>query len=242
MMSLLFSALAQAQVLNIEQERLVTDTTGWAGTADLKFAYFKNKTEFWSAGADLHLQYKTKKSLYLWLTDYSLARSSGESFANSGVQHLRYNYKILDWFTAEAFTQAQFNEVLNVKFRWLLGGGPRFKIVKTKPFRLYGATLYMYEYEELADTSVIHRDHRLSSYLSMTLKIKDNLSLINTTYYQPKFADFSDFRISSQTDLTIKISKHFSFTTSYIYFFDAVPAENVPPETHRVENGLSFEF
>ena len=194
MMSLLFSALAQAQVLNIEQERLVTDTTGWAGTADLKFAYFKNKTEFWSAGADLHLQYKTKKSLYLWLTDYSLARSSGESFANSGVQHLRYNYKILDWFTAEAFTQAQFNEVLNVKFRWLLGGGPRFKIVKTKPFRLYGATLYMYEYEELADTSVIHRDHRLSSYLSMTLKIKDNLSLINTTYYQPKFADFSDFR------------------------------------------------
>jgi putative salt-induced outer membrane protein YdiY len=100
----------------------------------------------------------------------------------------------------------------------------------------------MYEYEELADTSVIHRDHRLSSYLSMTLKIKDNLSLINTTYYQPKFADFRDFRISSQTDLTIKISKHFSFTTSYIYFFDAVPAENVPPETHRVENGLSFEF
>jgi hypothetical protein len=231
-----------AQVMNIEQERMQTDTTGWAGTAALSFQYLKNKTEFWSAGAKIHFQYKTKKSLYLWLTDYSLAKSSGESFANSGIQHLRYNYKILDWFTAEAFTQAQFNEVLSVKFRWLLGAGPRFKAVKTKPFRMYIGALYMYEYEEIADTAIYHRDHRLSAYVSVTLKIRDNLSLINTTYYQPKFNDFADYRLSSQTDLKIKISKKFYFTTSYLYFHDAVPAENVPAETHALQNTLGFDF
>lgn len=232
----------QGQVMNIEQERMQTDTTGWAGSAALSFQYLKNKTEFWSAGANIHLQYKTKKSLYLWLTNYSLAKSAGESFANSGIQHLRYNYKILDWLTAEAFTQAQFNEVLSVKFRWLLGGGPRFKAVQTKPFRLYLGTLYMYEYEEISDTAIYHRDHRLSAYVSFTLKIKDNLSLINTTYYQPKFNDFADYRISSQTDLKIKISKHFAFITSYIYYYDAVPAENIPSETHNLQNSLTFDF
>lgn len=232
----------QAQVMNIEQERIKTDTTGWAGTAQLSFQYLKNTAEVWNAGGHLHLQYKTNKSLYLCLTNYTLSKSAGADYANAGVQHLRYNYKITDWFTAEAFTQAQFNKLLNVDFRWLLGAGPRFKVVKTKPFRMYAAALYMYEYEELADTTLIHRDHRLSTYASLTLKIKDNLSLINTTYFQPKFSDFSDFRLSSQTDMKIGISKHFAFKVSYVYYYDAVPAEQVPHETHALVNALSFEF
>lgn len=236
------STAVQAQVMNIEQERISTDTTGWAGTAQVSFQYFKNKAEVWNAGGHLHLQYKTKKSLYLGLTDYTLSKSAGADFANAGIQHLRYNYKINDWFTAEAFTQAQFNKLLNVDFRWLLGAGPRFKVIKTKPFRMYAAVLYMYEYEELADTSLIHRDHRLSSYISLTLKLRKNLTLLNTTYFQPKFTDFSDFRLSSQTDLKIGISKHFAFKMSYVYFYDAVPAENVPNETHALQNSLSFEF
>jgi len=232
----------QGQVMNIEQERISTDTTGWAGTAQVSFQYFKNKAEVWNAGGHLHLQYKTKKSLFLALSDYVLSKSAGDDFANAGIQHLRYNYKINDWFTAEAFTQAQYNKLLNVDFRWLLGAGPRFKVVKTKPFRMYAAALYMYEYEELADTSLIHRDHRLSSYVSLTLKLRKNLTLLNTTYFQPKFTDFSDFRLSSQTDMKIAISKHFAFKLSYVYFFDAAPAENVPNETHALQNSLSFEF
>ncbi len=232
----------KAQVMNIEQERISTDTTGWAGTTQLSFQFIKNKAEVWNAGGHLHLQYKTKKSLYLCLTDYILSKSAGSDYANAGIQHFRYNYKITDWFTAEAFTQVQFNRLLNVDFRWLLGGGPRFKVVKTKPFRLYAAALYMYEYEELHDTSLINRDHRLSAYVSLTLKLRSNLSLINTTYFQPKFSNFSDYRLSSQTDLKIGISKHFSFKTTYIYYFDAFPAIGAPRETQALSNSLSFDF
>jgi len=235
-------AALHAQVMNIEQERIKTDTTGWAGTAQTSLQYFKNKSEVWNIGAHLHLQFKTNKSLYLCLTDYSLSKSAGADFANAGIQHLRYNYKITDWFTMEAFTQAQFNKLLSVDFRWLLGAGPRFKVVKTKPFRMYAAALYMYEYEELADTTIIHRDHRLSTYASLTLKIKNNLSLINTTYFQPKFSDFSDFRLSSQTDMKIGISKHFAFKLSYIYYYDTFPAFDVPKETLALQNALSLEF
>jgi hypothetical protein len=239
----LFSAnLLNAQVMNIEQERIKTDTTGWAGTAQVSFQYVKNEDEVWNAGGHIHIQYKTKKSLYLCLSDYTFSKSDGEDFANAGVQHLRYNYRIKPWLTAEAFTQAQFNKLLNVDFRWLLGAGPRFTLVKTKPFRMYVATLYMYEYEELSDTSIINRDHRLGSYLSFSLKIKDNLSVANTTYYQPRFDRFSDFRLSTQTDMKIGISKHFSFKLSYIYFYDAVPAELVTHYTHSFVNSLSFEF
>lgn len=231
-----------AQIMNIEQERIKTDTTGWEGSAKLSFEYMKNDKELFSGGADIHIQYKTPKSLFLLLTNYDITKSSGTDFENAGTAHFRYNYKIKDWLTTEAFTQAQFNKLLKVKFRWLLGAGPRVRLVKTKPFRMYVAALYMFEHEEIADTSIITNDHRLSSYVSFSLKIKDNLSLINTTYFQPRFNKFSDYRLSSQTDLKIGISKHFSFLLSYLYYLDTFPAVGVPKETHYFSNALVFDF
>ncbi|MEI6764624.1 MAG: DUF481 domain-containing protein [Bacteroidota bacterium] len=233
---------ALAQVMNIEQERIKTDTTGWAGSAKLSAEYTKNGQDLWTGSANVHVQFKTKRSLYLSLTEYNLTKGSGSDFVNAGAQHFRYNYKIKDWFTAEAFTQAQFNKVLKVKIRWLVGAGPRFKVINTKPFRLYAATLYMYEHEELYDTNIVNRNNRLSNYLSFTLKIKDNLSLLHTSYYQPKVNQFSDYRILSQSDLKISISKHFSFLFSYLYTYDTFPAIGVPKETHYFGNSIEVNF
>lgn len=237
-----FAGRVFAQIMNIEQERIKTDTTGWEGSAKLSFEYMKNKKELYTGGADVHIQFKTKKSLFLLLTEYNITKSHGEDFENAAVAHLRYNYKIKDWLTAEAFTQVQFNKLLKVQFRWLLGAGPRLKIIKAKSFRMYFGSLYMFEHEVLSDTGIINRNHRLSCYLSFTAKFRDNLSLINTTYYQPRFDYFSDFRISSQTDLKIKISRHFAFQVSYLYYLDKFPAFDVPGETHHFKNSLVFEF
>jgi len=233
---------SSAQILNIEQERIKTDTTGWAGTAKISFQYTKNDEELLTGGAYMHIQYKTKRSLYLSLTEYNLTKASGSDFVNAGVQHFRYNYKLKDWLTGEIFTQIQFNKLLKVKSRWLLGAGPRVKFISTKPFNMYFAALYMFEHEELYDTNIIKNNHRLSSYISFNLKIRDNLSLINTSYFQPIINDFLDFRILTQTDLKIGITKHFSFLLSYLYTFDKFPAVGIPKETHYLGNSIIYEF
>lgn len=232
----------QSQVLNIENERIVTDTTGWAGSTKLTFDYSKNTLELWKGGANLHLQYKTEKSLYLGLGEYRMTKGSGTEFENAATFHLRYNYKFLDWLTGEVFTQSQFNKMLKVDHRWLTGAGPRFKVIKTNPFRLYCAALYMYEYEELKEFDTYNRDHRVSSYVSFSLKLGSHLSLTNTTYYQPKIKEFKDFRLASQTNLNFKISKHVTYILSYHYFFDRYPAPTVPNETQNISNSLMFSF
>jgi hypothetical protein len=238
----LFPLSAFTQVLNIEQERIKTDTTGWSGTAGLSFQYIKNQKEMLNAGLKVHVQFKTEHSLWLMLTDYSLVTSGKDNYSNAGIEHLRYNYKFNNWFTAECFTQAQFNKVMSVKFRWLTGAGPRFKIVKTKKFRLYGAALYMYEYEELENPSVFHRDQRMSSYLSFTWSPLENLRLINTTYFQPKLNYLADHRISSQTDVIVKIAGHFGFGAGYLYYYDSFPPEGIVKETHYLTNKITYEF
>jgi len=239
---LFVSAFSHAQVVNIEQERLKTDTTGWAGSAGVSFQLMKSDDKLTDIETQLHLQYKTKRSLYLALSDFNFVKAGNDEYANNGFQHLRYNYKINDWYTLEAFTQAQFNKILDVNFRGLLGAGPRFKVIKTKSFRLYFAWMYMYEYEEINKVAKINRNHRISSYVSLTWKLNKLLSLVNTTYFQPRINQFNDFKISSQTDFKIKISNRFAFSMAYNYYYDSRPPVGVVNTIYSLKNTLSFEF
>lgn len=237
-----FSNFTTGQVLNIEDERIVTDTTGWAGSTKLSFDFSKNTVELLKGGINMHVQYKTDKSLYLLLGDYKLTKGTDTEYENAGIIHLRYNYKFLDWLTGEAFIQSQFNKMLKIDQRSLTGAGPRFRVIKTKPFRLYFASLYMYEYEELKEFDKYNRDHRISSYMSFSLKLGETLMLTNTTYFQPKIIQFNDFRISSQLNLIFKISKFTSYMLSYHYYLDKYPTPTIPQETHSLTNSLIFNF
>ena len=115
---------ASGQVLNIEQQRIVTDTTGWSGTAGFSSSLTKNSSTLLSVNMKDHVQYKTDSALYLMFLDYGLTKSKESDFDNAGTLHFRYNYKIKPFLTFEAFTQGQFNKLLNVRFRWLTGAGP----------------------------------------------------------------------------------------------------------------------
>ena len=233
----------------MEQERIITDTIGFSGTGNISLLYIKNNKEFWSESVHLHTQFKTNRSLYLCILDYSLQKAKDASqettnsfYSNAGVAHVRYNYKTSNWLTLEAFSQAQFNRVMDVKLRWLTGVGPRFKMIALKNFRIYTAALYAYEYENLESGHIL-RDHRISSYVSFSLKLRDNLGISSTTYWQPKIKNFSDFRISSQTDLSIKISSRFSFKMSYLYCFDsAPPSKGISKETSQIKNSIEYSF
>ena len=66
--------------------------------------------------------------------------------------------------------------------------------------KVYWGLSYMREYNEIEiveDAVTIFRDHRMSTYLSMTLyPFEENFSIANTTYYQPVWTNFSDVRLS----------------------------------------------
>ncbi|MEZ4908231.1 MAG: DUF481 domain-containing protein [Saprospiraceae bacterium] len=240
--ALFYSQSIFSQIMNIENVRIKNDTTGMDGTVELSFQYIKNTKELLTTGSKIHLQYKTEKSLYLLLTNYSLAKSGSTEYADAGSLHLRYNYKFKPWLTAEIFTQLQYNNSLNISSRWLNGIGPRSKIMHYKSFVLYAAVLYMYEYEKLKDPEIINKDNRLSAYISFTLKINDILNFIYTCYYQPKIVDFNDFRIASYADLKVKISKNFYLKISHFYSFDTNPAATIPKSTHSISNAISYSF
>ena len=235
----------RSQIVNVESARMQSDTVGWMGSFGAAFSMTRNTSRIFGANADAHLQYKTSRDRGLWLIlgNYNLLKISGRNFLSDGLFHLRYNRKVNEWLRWEFFGQFQNNDITQIDSRILVGTGPRFKLVKKPRFRLYGATLLMYENEkEATKPAVKHSDVRNSSYLSFTWLPKDYLEIISTTYFQPRVDRFRDYRILNQLVFKVKATPHFSLTTKWNYLHDRFPAGTAPGTVYNFATGFSYEL
>ncbi len=241
---LLFTATyAQAQILNAESLRKVTDTSGFSGAASVNFALKRNVNDFVTLGSDIHLQYKNNKHLALFKNNVNFQKIEGEKFENSLISHLRYNYKFHPRIAWEVFIQGQYNKINLIEFRGLAGTGPRFKLTNSEKYKFYLGTAAMYEYEEVTDgVTPLQRKFRGSSYFSFSIYPTDNISIISTTYYQPLFRTFSDYRISSQSSLLVGLFANFSVKLSHTFVYDAFPAVGIPNSQYEFTTGVAYTF
>jgi putative salt-induced outer membrane protein YdiY len=232
-----------AQVVNIESERLKADSNGIYGSLGGNFELTSNTKRVVIFDAAAQLEYKQDSNLYLLLGNYGFVSGDKEAFANNAFVHLRYNRKITTLLRWEVFTQLQFNEVSKINLRYLLGTGPRFKLVDKEKLKIYAASLAMFEYEE-DDTSenAYHRDVRSSSYLTFTFVPIQNLRIISTTYYQPLYNELSDFRLMNQESVEISISGRFKLEPAFNYLYDSKPVSGVPKVNYSFKMGLEYHF
>jgi hypothetical protein len=233
-----------AQVMNIESQRFLNDTDGWAGQTHLRFSAVQNVNQVIGFGNDIHVQYKKGRSRFIILNDVDFSRSNGTSFVNTGFQHLRYNYKLGDdsrW-TMEAFAQGQYNKPMKMDMRLVGGIGPRIRIAKNDHLHLYFASLYIFEHETDNTDTLTWNDHRLSSYLTFSWTPFKNAEIVNTLYYQPSFAALSDYRVSEDFHFTIDITKHFGFGTDFGLMLDTKQPPGIPNLTWHLGQTLGFNF
>lgn len=231
-----------AQIYNIEERRIITDTTGWAGRMNLSFAASKFTKSVVTANIGSHIQYKTKSDLYLLLLNYDIINANGENFDNRAYAHLRYNRKLSELVKMEYFFQIQSNALLKVQQRILNGLGPRLRLSNTKKAKSYFAIAYMYEFEVLSESQERNFDHRLSSYFTFTLFPKADLCFSNTTYFQPLLNNLQDYRVSNDSNLQFSITRKIKFTTILTFLYDTEPPNEVPGLNYQVRNGITYNF
>ena len=240
---MILPSFLSAQIVNIESQRLQSDTLGWLGSFGTNFLFEKNAVQIVNVNLNAHVEYKTPKSLYLFIGNYNFLKGGGETLSDNLFYHLRYNYKINKWLRWEAFTQLQQNNVTGIALRLLAGTGPRFKISLNKQLAFYAATAAMYEYEKEQTTPpVYHHNIRSSSYISFTYKPVENTELTGTLFYQPLYKKFSDYRILNEINLKFKIIKHYSFIAGWYYLYDSAPAAATPKLNYSVSNGIQYNF
>lgn len=217
-----------AQVVNIESQRIQTDTIRWVLNADAGVQFRETDGEKFNAFMlNLTTQVKTKslKDIFLLLTGFDYSRLDQKEISNSRLFHLRYNRKFSHYFRLEAFSQYQKSPLIGVAERTLLGAGPRFKLLQHGFGAMYFGALYMFESElEERSGAVPQTFHRISSYISFSLRnASDNLEFTGAAYYQPSILRPVDYRFSLQSVLAFKINKHLSVTANLNGSYDAMP-------------------
>jgi hypothetical protein len=239
----LISFQLQAQIVNIEAKRVnLSDTTAVYGQLNLGFNLVENGNSIISINGGANIEFVKKKHWFLILTNYNFFQAGKEGFVNDGFLHFRYNYQLNKYLTYESFTQAQYNEKLNLRLRWLLGTGLRLTLLKKEKQDAHLGLSYMYEYNEENDPEREFRDHRMSSYLSFSFKVFPNAKISNTTYYQPVLNEFTDLRLSSQTALLINFTSKLLFTSTFNITYDSrVPGE-VENTFYSFRNGIRWKF
>lgn len=239
------------QIVNIEDRRSeVGDTVLWLGNMNFGFNLVQNGDAVFTFHGSVNAQYLHHRHLLLSFTQFNLVRVDAQDFVNDGFQHFRYNYRLNDRLTWEAFTQAQYNEKIKLQLRGLLGTGLRLALLPLKhKHRAYLGSLYMYEYNEENETDeldtpfvVYRRDHRLSNYIACRFELGDNIVLANTSYYQPLINNFADLRLSSQTAFQIGITEKLRFNTTFTILYDSRVPTEVNNTIYSWKNGIRWEF
>ncbi|MBK6731470.1 MAG: DUF481 domain-containing protein [Bacteroidetes bacterium] len=237
------SLISVSQVVNVESYRKKTDTVGWAGSAEATLFINKNNDFVLALNTNIELQYKTKKTLWLMLTDLATVRANNDQrFVNGGFQHFRFNYKITDRFVLEAFIQGQFSEPLGINWRYLAGAGPRLKVFGGDEFRLYVAAAYMSEWEETTEVMKGTQYNRMSSYISFTYTPNDNVFIASTTYYQPRLDVWNDYRVSENLNIRTDITDKIYFIFDYTLLYDTRPPIGITTTAYILKSGFGLEF
>lgn len=242
--------LCQAPVfsqINTERFRQNADSLGFSGNADLSMTVITGNTDFQLATLSSRLNNNWGNSYTFLVTDGGMGWNNGERFFDQALSHLRHVITLNELIQHETFIQYDFNKKRKLAERELIGSGLRFRLLQTTALKLRLGVAYMFEWERytLSDQSR-HGEHitahRMSSYVTVDIKLQKTLRFVTVSYFQPSINNESDYRILSETALIIDLGEHLDITNSYNLRYDHLPPENVKRLDCTTKFGLSIKF
>jgi hypothetical protein len=248
-LALLFYYSGYSQLVNIESQRIQTDSIRFVINGDLSYSSQKNNNEKFSVfGASFTSQIKTKslKDIFLLMLSADYSKVNDYELSNSLLMHYRYNRKLSNCIKLEAFVQYQNNKLLGLDYRELIGIGPRIKITGKRNLKLYYGLLYMYENEKTFNENYIICNsslNRISTYLSGSVKIAKDIGEFNTvTYYQPCLNDFNNYRLNNQSSLIFTLTPHVKLTNTLTILYDESPPIGISKSNTSFTNGIKISY
>lgn len=248
-LSILFfvSSILTAQTVNIESFRMKHDTNDFFGNIDATFLFNKNMKTIWQLGINSNLEWKKKNNTFMLISIYSFVNTKEygkeSSFVNEGFEHFRYMYKFHPKWKLETYLQYQFNKMMNLKSRELVGVGIRYKLYSSDIINSHIGTSMMLENNEIMLGNHLSRQllyPKSSNYFTISAYF-GKLRLSNTTYYQLNLQNFK-YRIYSVLESTINIYKKIYYKFGFAIQYDNDTNYNAPELIYSTNNRISIMF
>ncbi len=161
---------------------------------------------------------------------------------------VRYSYIFSDRTQSFHFVQAQRNETLRLRSRWLVGSGVRRTLHESEYSSLALGTGLMGEWERLDASAVGEGDPtdldalRMANQGVYTRDLDSGVRVINILYLQPDVTDFSDLRILNDLGVLVPLTDHVRLTLSAEWRRDTRPPSELDKDDLTVSMSLGVDF
>lgn len=256
------AATTHAQVVNTEQLTEKTFEAGFGGSVSGSFALQSGNVDLLDVGGGAHFQYQTLhpdldpeddappfiRNRWLLRGSARYASRSDEAYIGRSFAHARWTSMWLRRLGSEVFAQHQFDEFQRLQARLLGGVGARVEPIHFETIRVSAGSGYMLEYERIAPDVAGDDDpesvaHRWTNFVTARASFfEDGLLVQNTVYLQPRFDQFSDFRVLEQFELAVRVTEVLSLGSALSISHDSEPPTNVEPTDISIRQTINLDF
>ncbi len=246
------------QILNVEKSKIPRDSTQYFVTnSALNISVFNRSAaadapvRFFALNANAEVGYFSKKHSYQWINFLDYLVINENPFTSFGYSHFRANFLRNQRISGELFTQAQYDLWRGLKWRTLIGGGLRLKIINQENTSLTLGSGLLYENElwevPNSEEEELIRVNALksSSYITFRADLKEYLSFNTINYYQIGRDDvFKKMRQrwSIDANLNVQLTTRFNFKVSFSAAYENRPIVPITKFIYSLSNGVQYRF
>ena len=237
------SSPAQASIVNVLQPQVGEPEEGWAvqGRVGLGLEAGNEEKQKFSVLAGARRVWGANQTLLKGSLDR--ATTFGETSTDRSFVHFRHRVSLSESWVGFGFAQLEHNGFRSLKVRDLFGLGIERSLWRTQRSEAAFATAIMSEHEVLLlDVEPLPPRLRSSNYFVLALDLGNGLTLGSTTFFQPRFAEFSDWRLLEDLTLTVSLGERVSWTVSCKMEMDSRPPAEVNPWDVVVKTGLGWSY
>lgn len=241
---LLLSNSIIAQIVSLDEPRTKNPKQGIQGDVQLVINYTDNDKKVLQSGTKVNLQLNDSLNTYMFYSDVRLSRTDGVNDINYGSFGAIFNHKAENRvISAEGLMQYHYDGAKKLKHRFIVGGGPRWKVIDRDGLKLSLVAYTIYFNEKYESTVNSEKSlAKFSTMLSFTTKMSETTSIKHNTYYEPDYSNPSDYRIESQTTFQAKFNKRFSYRLHLRLNYVSMAPSAVDNFDYALLNSLSFAF
>ncbi len=223
---------ADAGIYNMQSILATEADEGLSGAIRGSADWHSGNVDYLFLSATPLARYRKDRHLFIGMMRGDHKTSGDTTIISNTLEHVRYRFKVSDFWLGEVFVQHEFNDVKRLNLRALVGLGPMFSLLSNKTYGINVGISYMLEYEklrddELGDSRATDWQHRNSSYLSGHYELDDRVQLVESIYLQPRLTDTRDLRFLSATQLSFRITEKLSYSTALTIAYDTRPPQTV---------------
>ena len=238
----------------VNTEKLFSDNEeGFAASSELMGSAISGNANVILVEYSLNFRYKWKKNNLKLLSGGEYIREDQADVSNNLFGQLRYNYHFNSKNRLVSLYQLQYNKVLLLNRRQLLGIGLRHRLFEigsdsTSKFNADFTLGVMQEEEQLNAETLQVGEKNYTNYtrsmlsMVMSIKLSENFTFINTTYLQQHLKDLTDYRLFNEINLMFSINKWMTLSCDLEIRYDSEPPSSLKSKDFNTNLGLLFSF